>query len=211
MLKLLDRDQVLAQRLDEIQAQTAPYVESQSTKATSDFRSDEAMDNDDATIRPTSKSDTTGQSKASVRESLSDFTFEKDLRTARVYSRIWKRLSSTSLPSSTGRTRGWSVLSDLDLSMVSNISVLSLPILVAELYTCEHFPLNSSVPSRKTGTSKKQATIYEDVNDSNQRIGEIAENLETTSIRELMERQRRRGENHRLMSELFRLPLEPDS
>ena len=190
---------MLAQRLDEIQAQTTSYVESQSSKGTWHVRSEKASDNDDETIRPITESDMTGHSQASPRESLSGFTFEKDLRTARVYSRLWKRLSSTSLPSSTGRTRGWSVLSDLDLSMVSNISVLSLPILVAELYTSEHFPLNSSVHFNKTGISNKQATIYEDVDYSNQRIGEIASDLDLGGIRELMERQRRHEEKRRAL------------
>ena len=150
---------MLAQRLDEIQVRTASYVGSQSTKGTSRFRSEEASDNDDATIRPTTESDVTGHSQASLKESLSRFTFEKDLRNAKVYSRIWGRLSSTSLPSSTGRTRGWSVLSDLDLSMVSNISVLSLPISVGELYTSENFTLDSRVHLKKTGISNKQVTI----------------------------------------------------
>ena len=199
MLKSLANDQVLAQRLDEIQAQTTSYVESQSTKSTLGFRSEKASDKDDETIRPTSESGMTGHSQASPRESLSGFAFEKELRTARVYSRIRKRLSSTSLPSSTGRTRGWSVLSDLDLSMVSNISVLSLPISVAELYTSEHFPLNSRVHLKKTGISNKQATIYEDVDYSNQRIGEIASELDLAGIRELMERQRRHEEKRRAL------------
>ena len=191
MLKSLESDQVLAQRLDEIQAQTASYVGFQSTKGTLSSLPDEASDNDDATIRPTIQTDTDAHSQASLRKSLSDFTFEKDLRTTRVYNRIWKRLSSTSLPSSTGRTRGWSVLSDLDLSMISNISVLSLPISVAELYTSEHFPLYSSGHLKKTRISEKQAIIHEDVDYSNQRIGELADGLDTASIRELMERQRR--------------------
>lgn len=179
---------MLAQRLDEIQAQTASYVGFQSTKGTSSSLPDEASDNDDATIRPSTQTDTDAHSQASLRKSLSDFTFEKDLRTTRVYNRIWKRLSSTSLPSSTGRTRGWSVLSDLDLSMISNISVLSLPISVAELYTSEHFPLHSSGRLKKTRISEKQAIIHEDVDYSNQRIGELADDLDTASIRELMER-----------------------
>ncbi|KAL8788367.1 MAG: hypothetical protein Q9195_007325 [Heterodermia aff. obscurata] len=203
VLRSLENDQVMAQRLDEIQAQTASYAEAQSTNGTSAVQSDQAGDNDDVTIRPINESDTDAHSQASRRGSFSGFTFEKDLRITRVYSRIWKRLSSTSLPSSTGRTRGWSVLSDLDLSMVSNISVLSLPIIVSGLYIEENFSLDSSVHSKKTGISKRQATLYEDVDYSNQRIGELADNFDTATIRELMERQRHAEEMRPRFNQIF--------
>ncbi|MCJ1284042.1 guanine nucleotide-binding protein subunit alpha [Xylographa opegraphella] len=62
------------------------------------------------------------------------YTFEKDLQASPVYSRANKKHSSLSLPSSGARTTGWSVLSGISLSEVSNLSVFALPIFVNELY-----------------------------------------------------------------------------
>lgn len=52
----------------------------------------------------------------------------------KIYNRLTYRRSGLSLPSSAGRSRGWSFLSDISLSEVTNVSIISLPLSLPELY-----------------------------------------------------------------------------
>ena len=72
------------------------------------------------------------------------FAFEHDLQASRVYERNAHRHSHYSLPSSTGISRGWSYLSGLSLSEISDISVIALPIALQEVYSSSQYRLESS-------------------------------------------------------------------
>lgn len=66
------------------------------------------------------------------------------LQRSRVYLRAFQRHSISSLPSSSAHSKcGWSMLSDISLAEISNISVLSLPLSASELWSSQHF---SSLP-----------------------------------------------------------------
>ncbi|MCJ1250843.1 hypothetical protein MMC30_008071 [Trapelia coarctata] len=60
------------------------------------------------------------------------FTFDEELQASMVYARAAQRHSHLSLPSAT-RSIGWSFFSGISLAKISNISVLSLPIMVEEI------------------------------------------------------------------------------
>ena len=74
------------------------------------------------------------------------FTFDQVLQRTRVYSRT-ARLPDRpfSLSSSAVQSVGWSVLSELSVSDVSNISVLALPIFIDDLYNSQHFATNQDL------------------------------------------------------------------
>ena len=69
------------------------------------------------------------------------FTFEKALHESPVYNRALRRHSNLSLPSSAMNSLGWSFLSGISIAQVSNISVISLPISVNELWNSQHYRL----------------------------------------------------------------------
>ena len=69
------------------------------------------------------------------------FGFEDDLQTSRVYQRIASKRSMSSLPSSAVRSLGWSFLSGVSLAEISNISVISLPISMKDLWNPQHYGL----------------------------------------------------------------------
>lgn len=112
----------------------------------SDQSTMEAHDDDGSTVRPSRqnssiKNRTEFQSLSSTKGCL--FTFDQDLQRTRVYSRTARLPDCTfSLSSSAVRSVGWSMLSGLSVSDISNISVLALPISIDELYNGRHFGAN---------------------------------------------------------------------
>ena len=73
------------------------------------------------------------------RASVFGFTFDRDLKASRVYSRVFYRASVNSLTSSGVRSIGWSILSCISLGAVSNISVFALPVNGLELYNWQQY------------------------------------------------------------------------
>ena len=67
--------------------------------------------------------------------------FEEDLRTSRVYGRTISKVNRMSVSSSKFST-GWSFLSTISLSDVSNISVVSLPVSAGELWNSQRYTCN---------------------------------------------------------------------
>ena len=137
VLKSLDNDEQLAKRLDELTKQGVPYTSSyhRSSAASRNLNVRDGLD-----WCPTID---LGK-RESPKSSIFGFGFEKDLKTARVYRRIANRCSVLSFPSSTGQSQGWSCLSDISLSQVSNISVLALPISATELYDGGQYLVDTS-------------------------------------------------------------------
>ena len=78
--------------------------------------------------------DSTSEVKLSQPWRRPQFTFEKALKKSRVYKRVeWTESLSSCLTKDSHNTN-WSMLSDLSLADVSNISVISLAITVGEVY-----------------------------------------------------------------------------
>lgn len=109
----------------------------------------EAHNDEGSTIRP--RRQNSSNSNRTVLRSLSrttayPFTFDQVLQRTRVYSRsaglLDRRSSGISFSSSAVRSVGWSMLSGLSVSDVSNISVLALPISRDDLYNQQHFGTN---------------------------------------------------------------------
>ena len=109
---------------------------------------------DNETLRPDLLNDSSDDAQPIPEESIFGFSFEKDLQATRVYGRVAHSHSYLSLPSSAGQSRGWSFLSDLSLSKVSNVSVVSLPVSAAELYDGDQYSLESDLPPAKAGKSR---------------------------------------------------------
>lgn len=128
VMKTLESNEEIVRRLDSVHAgPAAPSMEAETCTIITRHSDDETVRNE---ALGNSHAGTVTDTKATV----SSFAFDRDLQSTRVYGRIAQRESSLSLPSSTGRSRGWSFLSEVTLSDVSNISVISLPIAVAEFY-----------------------------------------------------------------------------
>lgn len=122
----LENDETMAQRIDEMETQMIrPSI--RGSIGTMTIRGDAESQ---STPVVANNSSTT---KASQTQSIA-FAFENDLQSSRVYGRVTHKHSYISLTSSAGKSRGWSFLSDLTLSEVSNVSVLFLPITKEELY-----------------------------------------------------------------------------
>ena len=81
----------------------------------------------------------TGKESAHVQRPSFGFTFDQDLHNSRPYTRALKRNSVWSTNSSTVHTTGWSCLSGLSLTDVSEISVIGLPISPDELWNGYHY------------------------------------------------------------------------
>lgn len=114
----------------------------------------EAEDEDDvSTIQsPRKASDPTlEEERESTVTAVKEFTFERDLRQSRAYARVMWRDSLMSLQSSTAPSFGWSCLSGLSLANVSNISVISLPIVATELTNAQHY---TSPPNREQALNR---------------------------------------------------------
>lgn len=124
VLKALENDEKLARRFDNMQMQPASHFRGTSSIAFND---------DNETIQPPEERIRSDNLQLTSQATTTSFTFDKDLKASRVYSRIAYRGSQLSLPSSAGQTRGWSCLSGISLSEVSCISVVSLPVTAAEL------------------------------------------------------------------------------
>ncbi|MCJ1381068.1 hypothetical protein MMC17_004177 [Xylographa soralifera] len=104
---------------------------------------DETLD-DKSTIRPWNAADDRAITTIPfVPATPYTFTFEQDLQASRVYCRATRRNSALSHTSSIKDTVGWSVLSDLSLAQVSNISVFALPIAAAELYNYQDYEIRT--------------------------------------------------------------------
>ena len=102
---------------------------------------EEDNDSDTAsTIRPRRHaSESTLEPAEASNISIKRFTFEQDLRTSWVYKRAMRRESCESLWSSSAPSFGWSCLSETSLADISNISVISLPIVANELSNGIHY------------------------------------------------------------------------
>lgn len=91
------------------------------------------------------------------------FTFDHALENSRVYMRnTLRRLnSSSSLPFSTGQSLTWSFLSGVSLTDVTNVSVLSLPLSVKDLWNSNYYqPVVGDIGSKIHGNDKHMK-IYE--------------------------------------------------
>ena len=64
---------------------------------------------------------------------------QRILHESRVYSRTVQRHSISTIPRSYRSTGGWSMLSGISLAQISNISVLSIPIIASELWGTGHY------------------------------------------------------------------------
>ncbi len=67
------------------------------------------------------------------------FSFEQDLQNSRVYQRVPAENPKSSLSSSVRRSIGWSLLSDLSLTEISCLSVISLPISGEEIWNSSYY------------------------------------------------------------------------
>ncbi|KAL8685797.1 MAG: hypothetical protein Q9218_007538 [Villophora microphyllina] len=126
VLRVLDQNSDLAQKFDNEHLPRAPLLRSTPSMLPQD---------DDETIRAEPVPDHSDDLRRIIAEGPVDGSdFERALQGTRVYRRLAYRRSDLSLPSSAGRSRGWSFLSDVSLSEVTEVSVISLPLSVAELY-----------------------------------------------------------------------------
>ena len=128
----LKNDEAMAQRIDRIDTQTMPPSIQASIGTTTIRREAESLS---TPVLDNSSFTATGPQTQYFR-----FAFENDLLSSRVYGRVTHKHSYMSLTSSAGKSRGWSFLSDLALSEVSNVSVLFLPISTDELYNGDDYP-----------------------------------------------------------------------
>ncbi|KAL9584724.1 MAG: hypothetical protein Q9212_001937 [Teloschistes hypoglaucus] len=125
VLRALDNNNDLATRFDDDPLPSASLLGGSGPSAISEDDHD-TIRADPGPIREESSNPTF--------EAPMGFAFDEDLQTTRVYSRLTYQRSGLSLPSSTGRSRGWSFLSDVSLSEVTNISIISLPLSLTDLY-----------------------------------------------------------------------------
>ena len=78
---------------------------------------------------------------------------QRILQESRVYSRNLNRHSVTTIPWSYRSIGGCSMLSGITLDQISNISVLSIPIVASEMWRANHYvDISISQPSRSNGT-----------------------------------------------------------
>ena len=132
VMKTLESNEEIARRLDSMQAQMVPpSIDAETRTISQGEQENEAIQREALGV---SHMDTA----TDVRATSAGFAFDRDLQSTRVYGRVAHRNTSLSLPSSTGQSRGWS-LSELTLSDVSNISIVSLPISVTALYDGESY------------------------------------------------------------------------
>ena len=78
---------------------------------------------------------------------------QRILQESRVYSRNLHRHSVSTIPWSYRSRGGWSMLSGITLDQISNISVLSIPIIASEMWGADHYvDISISQPSRDDAT-----------------------------------------------------------
>ncbi len=121
--KLLELNQTISNRLNGLKYQGSLCVSS------SIEDSSEA-----STIRPIRDTDTSLDPQELTTSPSFGYSFDEDLHMSRVYQRVQMRGSGGSCFSKDAPTVGWSLLSGLSCSDVSNLSVLGLLITTAELY-----------------------------------------------------------------------------
>lgn len=121
--KLLELNQTMSNRLNSFTYQGSLCVSS-SIEDSSDA----------STIRPIRDTDTSLDPQKLTTSPSFGYSFDKDLHMSRVYQRVQMRGSGGSCFSKDAPTVGWSLLSGLSCSDVSNLSVLGLLITTTELY-----------------------------------------------------------------------------
>ncbi|KAG7008640.1 hypothetical protein G7Y79_00005g017810 [Physcia stellaris] len=94
---------------------------------------------DSSTIVPKRRASVHQETTEQLTSTSFAFDFDKDLYDSWVYSRALRRNRSQSLSSSAPNSFAWSCLSDLSLADISNVSLMSLPIMgdclgISELY-----------------------------------------------------------------------------
>ncbi|KAG5808129.1 hypothetical protein H9Q74_007206 [Fusarium xylarioides] len=77
--------------------------------------------------------------------SISNFDFEDDLESSRVYRRAVRETMDFSFRSSIARSHNWSVFSGLSLGDVSVMSVIALPVCQGDLANAEHYDFGAEV------------------------------------------------------------------
>ena len=134
----------MSQRLRSLELQPGAPIR----RAGSTYRSiSETVDGDSYSIGgntiATTRSQIDERAKAKIITQTTNFGFrlEEDLQTSKVYQRVSFKHTNLSLPSSTARSLGWSFLSGVSLAEISNISVVSLPISVGNLWNPQHYLL----------------------------------------------------------------------
>lgn len=144
--QILNENQEMRKRLQSIE------IQARSTHVLNDVDEeniDDSLDDDNLTVRPNTPKASEDQGFIETRTFT--FTFDDDLRNSRVYKRSASKRpkSSFSLPSSQAPSLSWSFFSELSLSKISNVSILSLPISETELFS----PLNySGLKNEKPGS-----------------------------------------------------------
>lgn len=121
--KLLQLNQTMSNRLNDLEYKGSLRVSS-SSEASSDA----------LTIRPIRDGDTRSVPQELTNNPSFGYSFDEDLHMSRVYQRMRVRSSGESCFSKDAPTVGWSLLSGLSCSDVSNLSVLGLLITTAEIY-----------------------------------------------------------------------------
>ncbi|MCJ1236248.1 hypothetical protein MMC14_004226 [Varicellaria rhodocarpa] len=102
-------------------------------------------DVDHIKLRPLEEQKEKEKDKSSMMHNILPFTFDKDLQSSRVYVRTRFRHSQLSLATSAIRSIGWSIFSELSLSDISNLSVLSLPISPCEIWNGQYYHVETSL------------------------------------------------------------------
>lgn len=135
--QILAENQEMSRRLQTIEMQSKP------AHISIDAGRDSICDRPDEDDAMTTRSEIQKASKdQTITETKSfAFTFDHALENSRVYMRnTLRRLNSfSSLPSSTGQSLTWSFLSGVSLTDVTNVSVLSLPLSVQDLWNSNYY------------------------------------------------------------------------
>lgn len=87
-----------------------------------------------------------------LRTQESQFSFEVDLGSSRVYQRTQPYTSDVSFASSAVRSHAWSVFSGLSLSQISNMSAIALPVHTNEIYNYQQYQI---------GIAREPSTLVE--------------------------------------------------
>lgn len=150
--ELLRNDQHLAQKLDRLEIRTIRSSDESISASVI------GKDGDNSTIRSATAASKASQ-RLSIRQEFSTtLSFERDLQTSRAYGRVAHRYSHLSLPSSKGKSCGWSYYSNISLSDISNISVFSLPLSVRDLYSAAQYVASNNLNPEKPSVGPNTAT-----------------------------------------------------
>ena len=163
--QILHSNEDVSRRLASMESRTAPSSSSsistlKQLKSHFSEDSDEYDSNDDESCR-TVKAGSRDPSNDIMQEERPDrtfaFTFDKDLKASRAYSRVAKRTSVFSTSSSLAQSMGWSYFSGLSLADLSEISVINLPIVPRELWNGEHYTKARAKESLKVDVKEPTA------------------------------------------------------